>query len=56
MTVVKIPPDGAAKRHRASQENAIAHKDQLVIRGRNLKTKINLANSIRSLKEHPESP
>ena len=52
MTVL-IKPDGAAKRFAAAKENVIATKEQMVIRSKNLRVKIDLANNIKSLKEHP---
>ena len=53
MSVVQIPPDGAKKRFTASQENTMATKEQMVVRGKDLRRKIDLGNHARSLKEHP---
>ena len=52
MAVVRIPPDGAAKRFKASQENLVAEKQQLMERTSNPRDKIKIADAIKSLKEH----
>ena len=51
--VVRIPPDGAKKRFDASNENRMASKDQMVVRGKDLRKKIDLGTSAKSLREHP---
>ena len=52
MTVL-IKPDGAAKRFAAAKENVMASKEEMVVRSKNLRAKIELANITKSLKEHP---
>ena len=52
MTVL-IKPDGAAKRFAAAKENVMASKEEMVVRTKNLRAKIDLSNHAKSLKEHP---
>ena len=52
MAVVRIPPDGAALRFKAQQENLNAEKQKLVEKVRDPKSKIKVMNAIKSLKEH----
>ena len=52
MTVL-IKPDGAAKRFAAAKENVMASKEEMVVRSKNLRAKIDLGNHAKSLKEHP---
>jgi len=53
MSVVQIPPDGAKKRFVAGQENAMATKQEMVVRTKDNRRKIDLGNHAKSLKEHP---
>ena len=52
MTIVSLPPDGATKRFKASQENAIAQQQVLTEGAKDSRKKIEIANAIKSLKEH----
>ena len=52
MSDVVIAPDGAKKRFLASQENIAAQKQEMVVRGKDLRKKIKKAEDIKSLKEH----
>ena len=52
MSTVRIPPDGAALRFKAQQENLNAEKQKLVEKVRDPKSKIKVMNAIKSLKEH----
>ena len=53
MTVVKLPPDGAARRFQAQQENLMAEKRTLMEKGEgNPRDKIRVADAMKSLREH----
>jgi len=53
MAVIKIPPDGAAKRFKASQENLMAEKQTMMhSSGSNPRDKIKVADAMKSLREH----
>ena len=52
MAVVQIPPDGAAKRFTAAKENLMASKEEMVVRTKDRRAKIDLANHMKALKEH----
>jgi len=52
MAVIKIPPDGAAKRFKASQENLMAEKKvMLESSGNNPRDKIKVADAMKALRE-----
>ena len=52
MAVIKIPPDGAAKRFKASQENLMAEKKTLIeSTGGNPRDKIKVADAMKTLRE-----
>ena len=57
MTVVQLPPDGAEKRFRAAQENAMAGKTELVEHAYNridsLKKKVQAGDVLKGFKAHP---
>ena len=52
MAVIKIPPDGAAKRFKASQQNLMAEKKTLMeTSGSNPRDKIKVADAMRTLRD-----
>lgn len=57
MTIIQLPPDGAEKRFRAAQENAMADKTELVEKSYNridsLKKKVQAGDVLKSFKAHP---